>query len=209
MNDVLRVLVAVADPVMAAGVGAALTRDGAALVGAVVSGPDAVRTAHSSRPDVCLLDCDLEGALATAAALRRASPDTAVLLFGRCESLSALTSALAAGACGYLSKDVRHERLSGVLEAAAAGEPVVARQLVADLVSAIAVASAPPVPQQRAPLLTRREQEVLALVAGGHSTAAIARRLYVAPVTVRTHIAAIMRKLRVRDREDLARLVAE
>lgn len=203
MKPSLRVVVAVGDPVMTAGIEAALTADGANVLACAGPDADAARLSRGHRPEVCVLDGDQASAVADAAAVRRASPGTAVLLLGSCEDVATLRSALAAGACGYLSKDVRLERLSAVLTAAAAGQAVIARHLVEQLVPPYAGARGAPVPQQRRQVLTERESQVLALLEEGYSTAAIASRLYVAPVTVRTHVAAVARKLGVRGRASL------
>lgn len=194
---------------MTAGIEAALAADGVAVVGPVGTDADAVRLARVHRPDVCLLDAGWPAAFGAVVAVRSVSPGTVVLLLGACDDERTLTSAMRAGACGYLSKEVHLGRIAAVLRAAAAGELIVPRHLVGALAAqAEGGARVPVVPRQRTAALTQRETEVLALLVEGHSTAAIARRLYVAPVTVRTHVAAIMRKAGVHDREALRHLGA-
>lgn len=206
----LDVLVVHHDPVMLTGIRDALERAGDRVVAAETDLGRAVLAAGRDRPDVCLLGCpaSAEGHRLTLGAVhdvQRTSPSTTVVLLGACPGVPELVAALAAGAVGYLPEDVRLDRLSSVLAAAHAGEPVVPRHLVAEVVAALLRVAAASVPAQRVDGLTHREAEVLSLLRAGHSTAAIAHRLSVTPVTVRTHIGALVRKLQARDRGDLVR----
>jgi DNA-binding NarL/FixJ family response regulator len=122
-----------------------------------------------------------------------------------------LFAALRAGASGYLVKDMDPRRLPQALLAAADGEPAIPRRLVARLVEDMRDRSARrrPVVDTEGVRLTSREWEVLELMRRGLTTAQIARRLVLSPATVRTHVAAITRKLRVDGREEAVRLFAE
>jgi DNA-binding NarL/FixJ family response regulator len=89
------------------------------------------------------------------------------------------------------------------------GEALLSRRLVRRVVDEFRTTPRRqiPLPSTSTPArLTEREAEVLHLMAGGSSTEDIARRLFLAPVTVRTHVSAILRKLRVPDREAAIRL---
>jgi DNA-binding NarL/FixJ family response regulator len=118
-----------------------------------------------------------------------------------------LLAALRAGASGYLLKEIDPKRLPRTLLRALGGEAAVSRELVGHLVEQIRdrrpLRRAVIAQQSDRPELTSREWQVLDLLRQDLSTAEIARRLVLSPVTVRTHIAAILRKLDVADREAL------
>jgi DNA-binding NarL/FixJ family response regulator len=120
-----------------------------------------------------------------------------------------LFDSLRAGASGYLLKDMDPGRIGAALRGVLAGESVLPRWLVAKVVEQFR--SQPrrrfQLPNRPKPAeLTEREAEVLELMADGMSTEEIAKKTFVAPVTVRTHIRSILKKLRVPDREAAIRL---
>ena len=120
-------------------------------------------------------------------------------------------AALRAGAAGYLLKDTETERLPSALRDVMAGEAALPVTLVTRLVEEFRDRA----PRRRAlmpsregePRLTSREWEVLELMRRKMTTAQIARTLVVSPATVRSHVAAILRKLRVADREAAVKLL--
>ena len=120
-------------------------------------------------------------------------------------------AALRAGAAGYLLKDTETERLPSALRDVMAGEAALPVTLVTRLVEEFRDRA----PRRRAlmpsregePRLTSREWEVLELMRRKMTTAQIARTLVVSPATVRSHVAAILRKLRVSDREAAVKLL--
>jgi DNA-binding NarL/FixJ family response regulator len=164
---------------------------------------DAVAAALREQPDVCLIDSMLPGgAVAAAAAIVDGLPRTAVVMLGDAPSDAELFAALEVGAVGYLTRDIEPERLAVALRRIPAGEAPLSRMLVTKLVTEFR--------RQRSPqlrCLTSREFEVLELLRQGLRTAEIAERLFVARVTVRTHIASILRKLDVPDRQSAVRLL--
>jgi DNA-binding NarL/FixJ family response regulator len=120
-----------------------------------------------------------------------------------------LFDALRAGAIGYLLKDIDPERLGPALRAVLSGEAPLPPSLVLKVMAQFAEA-----PRRRLGLraqpalsaLTAREAEVLEQMAAGLSTEEIAQNLLVGPVTVRTHVANVLKKLNVSDREAAVRL---
>jgi DNA-binding NarL/FixJ family response regulator len=110
--------------------------------------------------------------------------------------------ALRAGASGFLLKDVTAERLFDAVRIIAAGDallaPNVTRRLISEFARQRPVPAAASIP--RLDQLTRRETEVLQLLAEGLSNPEIAARLVVTEETVKTHVSRVLRKLGLRDR---------
>lgn len=167
----------------------------------------AVAAALRERPDVCLLASQLPGdAIAATAEITSNLSDTAVVVVGDQPADPDLFAALDAGATGYLLNSADIARFSIALHRAAEGEAVLPRSLVVRLIDRLREHDH----LQRAPRLrelTKREFEVLELLRQGLSTAEIAERLFVARVTVRSHIASGLRKLQTPDRATALRLL--
>jgi two-component system nitrate/nitrite response regulator NarL len=169
-----------------------------------------VAAARENRPDVCVLDIHMPGSgIVAAAEITHTLPDVAVVMLTASGDDEDLFASLRAGASGYLLKDMDPKRLAPALRGVLAGEAVLPRWLVLKVVDQLRAT-----PRRRIALpnrptaaqLTEREAQVLDLMGRGLSTEEIAGRLFLAQVTVRTHIAAILRKLRVPDRKAAIRL---
>jgi DNA-binding NarL/FixJ family response regulator len=150
------------------------------------------------------------GGIAAAAEISSRLPEAAIVMLTVSRDDADLFDALRAGASGYLLKDIDPARLPLALEGVLAGEAALPRGLVARLVEEFRsrskskrLLSASP----HAARLTDREWDVLELLREGLTTAEIAARLAIAPVTVRRHVSEILRKLRVPDREAAVRLL--
>jgi DNA-binding NarL/FixJ family response regulator len=207
-----RVLIADDHPPTRAGVRAALEDAGWEVSAEAADAPSAVQAATQDPPDVCVLDIHMPGdGVAAAAEILAAVPDTAVVMLTVSRDDGDLFSALRAGASGYLLKDIDPGRLPLALEGVLRGEAALPRNLVARLMDEFRGRERRRImlPNRRGPELTSREWEVLEALSRGLRTAEIAADLHVAPVTVRTHVSAILRKLRVSTREDAVRLVSE
>lgn len=173
----------------------------------------AVDAAMRHLPEVCLLDIRMPGSgIAAAWEITARLPETRVVMLTVSREDDDLFDAIRAGAAGYLLKDTDPERLPLALLDVVKGDAAIPRMLVARLISEFRDRG----PRRRALLsrrsdaqLTSREWEVLELLRNGLSTVEIAETLYISQVTARTHIAAILRKLRLPDREAAVRLFAE
>lgn len=172
------------------------------VVAEAANGREAVSEAHRTKPDVALVDLRmpiLDGIEAT----RRITaelPSTKVLVLTTFGSDDYLFAALAAGASGFLLKDVRAEQLLEAVLAVARGESRLDPAVTGAVVKHFRQhAKRPPgtLPPQT---LTGREEEVLNLLTKGMSNAEIAAALNVAPGTVKTHVATVLAKLGARDR---------
>jgi DNA-binding NarL/FixJ family response regulator len=159
---------------------------------------------------VCLLDVHMPGSgIVAAADITQALPGTAVVILTASGDDEDLFLALRAGASGYLAKEMDPARLGAALRSVLAGESVLPRWLVRKVAQEFRPTSRRRflVPDRTTPVqLTEREAEILDLMDEGMSTEQMADRLFVAPVTVRSHVAAILRKLRVKDRDAAVRL---
>jgi DNA-binding NarL/FixJ family response regulator len=190
------------------GVRSALEQDGFVVAAEVASGPAAVEATQRLSPDVLLLDVHMPGGGITAAqAASVACPDTAIVMLTVSRDDNDLFDALRAGARGYLLKDIDPARLGSALRGVLEGEAALPRNLVARLMEEFRDRDRHEArPQGPLSKLTSREWETLELMRQGLSTADIATKLFVTPVTVRTHVSAILRKLQVPDREAAVRV---
>lgn len=211
---------------------------GIAVLGAAADGAQAVQLVRTHRPAVLLTDLRmpvLDGVGATEQVLAEL-PDTAVVLLTTYDDEESILRGLQAGARGYLTKNAGRAEIAAAIIAAAAGQsvldPGVQRRLVASMAGGRTAPSAPaesgpvpsgPVPSGHVPSgpvqsgpavgppvdLTRRETEVLRLIADGLSNRDIATRLFVSESTVKTHINNLFAKAHLRDRAHAVRYAFE
>ena len=208
------------------------------VVGEAVNGEQAVALARAERPDVILMDIrmpEVDGLEAT----RRIAADgdlagVKVIILTTFETDEYVYQALRAGAGGFLVKDAEPEELIHGVRVVARGDallsPSVTRRLIATFASrgpAAGLAVGPgvgpgtaggagqrsgpnrPRPGRDLSRITEREREVLSLVAEGLSNDEIATRLYLSPLTTKTHVSHIMTKLDARDRAQLVIIAYE
>lgn len=177
-------------------------RDDFSVVAQAADGADAVAQALRTRPDVALVDIRmpvLDGIEATRK-ITTQLPETRVLVLTTFGSDAFVFSALAAGASGFLLKDVRAEALLEAVAAVAHGEGRLDPSVTAAVVDHFRRHADSRNSGGAVENLTDREREVLMHLARGRSNAEIAEALVVAPGTVKSHVAAILAKLGVRDR---------
>jgi DNA-binding NarL/FixJ family response regulator len=199
-------------PAARGGVRESLEEDGGfEIVGEAADGPAAVELARKQRPELCLLDVHMPGSgIRAATEILEILPDTAVVMLTVSQNDADLFDSLRVGAAGYLLKDTDAERLPHALRGVLAGEAAVPRRLVSRVLDEFRSSGGRrrlPIVGRRGAELTSREWEVLEMLRDGLTTAAIAQRLFVSPVTVRRHVSAILRKLDVPDRESALRLL--
>lgn len=177
---------------------------GIEVVGAAADGREAVASALALTPDVVLMDLrmpELDG-VAALAVLRRRLPSCRVIMLTTFDDEQYVVQALAAGASGYLLKDLPSSELADAIRLAHAGVAQLDATVTARLATALTrpAAGGPP----SAHPLTDREVEVLRLVAGGASNREIAARLYLSQGTVKNHVSRILARLGLRDRTQAA-----
>lgn len=179
------------------------------VVGEATTGREAVELAASTRADLVLMDIsmpELDGIAATAQITADENlAGVRVLILTTFELDENVLHALRAGASGFLSKSVEPAVLQEAIRLVARGEALLSPKAVRTLINRfLSLPNPGPVPSPaRLDGLTEREREVMALVAGGLSNDEIGERLYVAPLTAKTHINRAMMKLGARDRAQL------
>lgn len=186
---------------------------GFSVCASVGDADSAVRAAAELRPDLCLIDVRMPGnGIAAVARVAAAVPETVIVMLTVSRNDADLFDALQAGASGYLLKDTELASLPGLLRRALEGEALLSGALASRLVLEFRERGRRKrvlVRHGREMELTRREWQVLELLAEHLTTAEIAQRLFVEEVTVRTHIASILKKLQVPSREAALRLLKE
>ncbi len=183
------------------------SEDDLAVTGEAQNGADAVTALLASPADVVLMDIRMpvmDGVEATRRIVE-AGIETRVLVLTTFDLDEYAFAALKAGASGFMLKDARPADLLNAIRNVAAGDAVVAPSTTRRLLDHV-VPTLTPTPGEHDPrlaLLTEREREVLLEVAGGSTNAGIAKTLYMAEGTVKTHIGRLLTKLQARDRVGL------
>ncbi|MET7737638.1 response regulator transcription factor [Streptomyces sp. NPDC005402] len=194
-----------------------LTARGIDVVGEAADGAEAVKAVRRLRPDVVLMDIrmpTMDGLEAARRVLAQA-PDCRVIMLTTFDLDSYVYAALAAGASGFLLKDVTPAHLAAAVRLVDTGDallaPSITRRLVERYASSAARtgASAPPAVHRDLAVLTPREREVLALMGKGLSNTELAQELTLSEATVKTHVARIFAKLTLRDRAQAVVLAYE
>ena len=199
-----RVLIADDDDLMRAGLVELLAVEPEIeVVGEASTGREAVERSRRLGPDVVLMDVrmpDLDGIEATRE-LMRVAPRARVLILTTFEQDDYVFGALRAGASGFLLKRSRPEELIAAVHTIASGESLLSPSVTSRVIGRMAQQPVPEFTDQaRLDELTRREREVLGLIARGLSNREIATQLFVEESTVRTHVKRIQMKLQLRDR---------
>ena len=183
------------------------------VVGEATNGREAVDLARRVFPHVVLMDIRmpvLDGLEATRIICADAGlARTRVLVLTTFDLDEYVYSALRAGASGFLLKDTRPRELLHAIEVIAAGDALIAPRITRRLIAEFAARRDPAEPPAGLAELTDREREILRLVAQGLSNAEIAGRLVISPLTAKTHVSNVLRKLGCRDRAALVALAYE
>jgi DNA-binding NarL/FixJ family response regulator len=207
----IRLLVVDDHPVVRQGLRTFLeTRDDFEVVGEAGDGDGAVAEAARLRPDVILMDLVMPGVdgLEAIGRIRSARADARILVLTSFASADQVLPALRAGAAGYLLKDAAPAEVEAAIRAVHRGEGLLDPAVTATVLAEVARPG--PAPADRGAndpgfdSLTPREREVLGLLGRGMTNAAIARELFVAEKTVKTHVSSILAKLRLADRTQAA-----
>jgi len=198
MRDRTRVLIADDHPLVRDALADAIRRrPNLELVAVVGTGREALEQASRLRPEVAVLDVrmeDLDGRKVLHAIVGEAIP-TRVLFLSSSSDSAIVYDTLAAGAGGYLDKGASAAEICDAIAAVARGETVLSPAIEAGVLQQIRVRGT-----VAGPRLTAREREIIGLIADGLSAPEIGRRLFIAPSTVKTHMANLYEKLGVTER---------
>ena len=196
---------------MRAGIRMALAKDGIRVCAEAESVQELVTAEVRHAPDVCIVDVHLlGGGFHAAAEMATRAPSVAVVLLVDDDCDEQFLEAIRLGATGYVRRTIAPSALAKVVRAVAKGEPAIPRSLVRALIDdyrdrparhSVATRGG------RGVDLTAREWEVLSLMRDDLSTREIADRLRISEVTVRRHISAVVKKLRVESRADALKLL--
>ncbi len=209
-NDI-RVMVVDDQELMRDGLIAVLQRQsGIAVVASAADGKEALQRAQEAQPDVVLMDVRMPvmDGVRAAAEFRERMPHIGILMLTTFDDETYVVEALRAGAVGYILKNIpasdladairmAHKRIVQLDEAAA-------QRVVDALVSKRVEERRPSMPTGAAESLTKREQEVMHLVAEGENNREIAEQLFISEGTVKSHISSILGRLGLRDRTQIA-----
>jgi DNA-binding NarL/FixJ family response regulator len=197
----LRVLIVQDHPLLAAAIAGILqTEVDLAVSGIARTGEDAVRMSKEEGPAVVLMDFhlpDMDGP-AAAVQIRAEAPDIAIVFHSADDSETALLDAIDAGATGYLTKAATADQIVEAIRRAGRGDVLINGSLFAKAIARQRMASAKQEDRERlTALFTVREMQILVLMAEGLNTAAMSRRLGIAPHTVEWHVRHVIEKLQV------------
>ena len=200
----IRVVLVDDDDLMRAGLKAVLQSDqGIDVAGEANDGRAAIERVRAVAPDIVLMDVrmpDLDGISATREILA-VSPHVKVVILTTFEQDDYIFGALNAGASGFLLKRTRPEELLAAIHTVAAGDSLLSPSVTRTVIERLARQPTPDVGSSRLlEQLTRREREVLQLLAQGLSNAEIASALVIEESTAKTHVKRTLSKLRLRDR---------
>ncbi|MEU8888428.1 response regulator transcription factor [Streptomyces sp. NPDC048442] len=234
-----RVLIADDQELVRTGFRMILTARGLDVVGEAADGAEAVQKARELNPDVILMDIRMPGmdGLEATRRILAGTPDSSgphavsthagggsphsgtsgcrVIMLTTFDLDHYVYAALAAGASGFLLKDVTSAHLAAAIRLVGTGDALLAPSITRRLVERFAdrpelvTTDSKPAPHRDLAALTPREREVLALMGRGFSNAELARELTLSEATVKTHVARIFAKLSLRDRAQAVVLAYE
>jgi DNA-binding NarL/FixJ family response regulator len=205
VNEPPRVVIADDQALVRTGFGLILAADGIDVVAEASDGDEAIDAVRRTRPDLVLMDVRMpgtDGLEATRRILSDPAPDPPrVLILTTFDLDRYVYAALAAGASGFLLKDVTPEHLVAAVRLASTGDALLAPAITRRLVERfVADGTRTAALHRDLSVLTPRELEVLRSLGGGLSNAELAAHFYLSEATVKTHVARILSKLRLRDR---------
>ena len=195
----IRVLVAEDHAVVRGGLVELLgAADDVDVVATAADGDEALAKVRELRPDVVLMDISMPntGGIEATASIADFDPDVRVVMLTAFSDRDRVVAALDAGAVGYLLKEAEPSELLGAIRAAARGEAPLAPRAARELLAARS--------EERHAELSKREREVLGLVAEGLPNKLIARRLEISEKTVKTHLTNVFHRIGVTDRTQAA-----
>jgi len=180
------------------------------IVGEASTGREAIACALELHPHVVLLDIRMPdgNGLEAARAIRKECPDTQIVILSAYGNQEFLQTAVAAGAVGYLTKDIDAESLIAAIHAAHEGKTTISPEIAQQLFRNMAHTD-PRTLSAHSKILSTRELEILTAVASGLGDKEIAAKLGLSESTVKTHLRTIFHKLGARNRSQASAIAIE
>ncbi|HEY4376379.1 MAG TPA: response regulator transcription factor [Acidimicrobiales bacterium] len=197
----IRLLLADDHRMLREGLRRSMTDEGFDVVGEAENGEEAVQLAESLRPDVVLMDVtmpDVDGVEATRR-IHRDHPGIRIVMLTMHADQDVIAAAIRAGASGYLVKDCSTDEIADAVREASDENASLSAGLAVAMLDEVHKIDAPQI-EEADRLVTKREEEVLQLIADGLSTPEVASELFISQKTVKNHLASIYQKLDARDR---------
>jgi len=197
----LRLLLADDHQMLREGLRRSMTEEGFDVIGEARDGAEAVALAAALQPQVILMDITMpeQNGVEATREIVASMPEVRVVMLTMHADQDLLAQAIRAGASGYLVKDCSTTEIANAVRTAAAGDQTISPRLAASMLDEVRKLD-PPGQEEHERVVTRREEEVLQLIADGCSTPEVAERLYISQKTVKNHLASIYQKLDARDR---------
>ena len=180
------------------------------LVGEAADAPGALAVIDETSPEVVLLDVHIPdgGGVAVLRGLRERAAAPAVLALSVSDAAEDVVPMIRAGALGYVTKTISTAELMAAIERVAAGDAYFSPRLAAFVLQEFSAAETPAAPDTGLAALTPREREVLHHLARGYAYKRIAARLGISARTVESHVGAVLRKLQLTSRHEVAHWAA-
>jgi two-component system response regulator DegU len=202
MSMTIRLVLADDHRMLREGLRRSMADEGFDVVGEAADGEEAVKLCADLHPDVVLMDVtmpDVDGVQATAR-IRGANPEIRVVMLTMHADEAVIASAIRAGASGYLVKDCSTDEIAEAVRLAADDDAALSPGLAASMLHEVRKLQPAASAAEAERAVTKREEEVLQLIADGCSTSEVAQQLYISQKTVKNHLASIYQKLDARDR---------
>ena len=182
----------------------------AEIVGVASDVDEAIAEIRRTRPDVVLIDVHMPGGggLAVIGALTETNPEIKFLALSVSDAAEDVIAMIRAGARGYVTKTISADDLAEAIDRIRAGDAVFSPRLAGFVLDAFAGGLPVPIDEEL-DQLTAREREVLRLIARGFAYKQVASRLNLSVKTVETHVSAVLRKLQLSNRHELARWASD
>lgn len=185
--------------------------DNIEVVGEASTGEECLELFRKTKPDVCVLDISMphKDGIETTLAIREIDPEVKILILSMHIDEAILQRVLEAGINGYLLKNTEKTDLLHSIQSIAKGQQVFSDSISRLITDSFVNKGKPDSLTSTAKKITKRELEVLQLIAEGHTSQAIADKLFISPRTVDTHRANLMQKLEINNVAGLVRYAME